>query len=116
MSSTVESNESGATFPLKVTVEFAGGSELLFGGQKKIDLELPVHEPSKGERFQIRHLLAHLCSKHLRDRPELFVQGDDIRPGILIVINDVDSELLGHLNYELQSADTVLFISTLHGG
>jgi ubiquitin related modifier 1 len=111
-SSVVES----ASNPLKVTVEFGGGSELLFGGQKRIDLELPAQSSTGDRQFTIRDLLAHLCAKHLRDRPELFVQGEDIRPGILIVVNEVDSELLGHLDYVLQSSDTILFISTLHGG
>jgi molybdopterin converting factor small subunit len=36
-------------------------------------------------------------------------------PGILIMINDVDSEIEG-LNVELKNGDVVTFISTLHGG
>lgn len=38
------------------------------------------------------------------------------RPGILVLINDVDWELEGKLEYELEEGDTISFISTLHGG
>ena len=43
-------------------------------------------------------------------------QGDTVRPGILVLVNDADWELLGQLSYLLQPDDTVVFISTLHGG
>lgn len=38
------------------------------------------------------------------------------RPGILVLINDTTWELEGEESYELQPGDTVLFVSTLHGG
>jgi hypothetical protein len=38
------------------------------------------------------------------------------RPGILVLINDADWELEGEDAYVLQPGDTVLFVSTLHGG
>ena len=38
------------------------------------------------------------------------------RPGILVLVNDVDWELEGKLKYELEDGDTISFISTLHGG
>ena len=46
----------------------------------------------------------------------MFIQGDSIWPEMLVVINDADWELLGELDYQLQDQDSVLFISTLHGG
>ncbi|XP_008486555.2 ubiquitin-related modifier 1 homolog, partial [Diaphorina citri] len=52
----------------------------------------------------------------LTERPELFVQGDSVRPGILVLINEADWELYGELTYELKENDTIMFISTLHGG
>ena len=33
-----------------------------------------------------------------------------------MLINDVDWELEGKLEYELEEGDTISFISTLHGG
>lgn len=38
------------------------------------------------------------------------------RPGILVLINEADWELMGELDYELQENDNIVFISTLHGG
>ena len=39
-----------------------------------------------------------------------------MRPGILVLVNDADWELLGELDYQLQDQDSVLFISMLHDG
>ncbi|KAF5928226.1 hypothetical protein HPG69_016599 [Diceros bicornis minor] len=111
----------------------------------------------------IRNLLVWIKKNLLKERPELFLQGDSVRPGILVLINDADWELLvstsgallpptppltalvgkpgashqaqigwldnplshfglqtgatqGELDYQLQDQDSVLFISTLHGG
>lgn len=52
----------------------------------------------------------------LREREELFMQNESIRPGILVLVNDTDWELLGELDYEIQQTDNISFISTLHGG
>ena len=38
------------------------------------------------------------------------------RPGILVLVNDVDWELTGELHTEVADGDSVVFISTLHGG
>lgn len=38
------------------------------------------------------------------------------RPGILVLINDADWELEGEDKYELKDRDSILFVSTLHGG
>ena len=38
------------------------------------------------------------------------------RPGILVMVNDVDWELSGREDTELEAGDTVVFLSTLHGG
>ncbi|NWZ20092.1 URM1 protein, partial [Asarcornis scutulata] len=64
----------------------------------------------------IRNLLKWIKTNLLKERPELFMQGESVRPGILVLINDADWELMGELDYKLQDQDNVLFISTLHGG
>ncbi|CAL8387239.1 unnamed protein product [Boreogadus saida] len=64
----------------------------------------------------MKQLLVWIGQNLLKERPELFVQGDNVRPGILVLINDADWELMGQLDYELQDKDNVVFISTLHGG
>ena len=40
----------------------------------------------------------------------------DVRPGILVLINEADWELMGQTDYALEDGDTIAFISTLHGG
>ncbi|KAF9892183.1 Ubiquitin- modifier 1 [Aspergillus nanangensis] len=49
-------------------------------------------------------------------RKELFILEDNVRPGILVLINDADWELEGEETYELQPGDNIVFVSTLHGG
>ncbi|XP_063836223.1 ubiquitin-related modifier 1 homolog [Ostrinia nubilalis] len=105
---------------LKLNIQFGGGAELLFDKIKKREVELPAlkkyfPEISK-ENWTIKELLQWIKDNLLKERPELFLQGDSIRPGILVLINDADWELYGELNYELQANDTIMFISTLHGG
>ncbi|KAM7356144.1 ubiquitin-related modifier 1 [Cochliomyia hominivorax] len=96
---------------LKIILEFSAGAELLFGNIKKREISLPGTE-----KWSIRNLLKWMHSNILTERPELFIQGDTVRPGILVLVNDTDWELLGELDYELKQNDNVLFISTLHGG
>uniref|UniRef100_A0A8C5PQB6 Ubiquitin-related modifier 1 n=1 Tax=Leptobrachium leishanense TaxID=445787 RepID=A0A8C5PQB6_9ANUR len=89
-----------------------GGAELLFDGIKKHHVSLP-DQPNP---WTLRQLLCWIRQNLLKERPELFIQGDTVRPGILVLINDSDWELMGELDYELQDRDNVVFISTLHGG
>lgn len=94
-----------------VRVEFAGGIESLFGNQKFIDFP---HLPESV--ITCKDLIDLLRREHLKQRVELFVQDQTVRPGILVLINDVDWELEDNLNYKLCNNDRILFISTLHGG
>ncbi|XP_052037987.1 ubiquitin-related modifier 1 isoform X1 [Apodemus sylvaticus] len=81
--------------PLCVEVEFGGGAELLFDGVKKHRVTLPGQE----DPWDIRNLLVWIKKNLLKERPELFIQGDSVRPGILVLINDADWELLStHLS------------------
>ena len=95
-----------------LTLEFTGGAELLFG-KKKVH---PIDLPNQQTPWTIRTLLVWIRENLLQERPELFIQGDSVRPGILVLVNDVDWELLDGLNYSLKENDNVLFVSTLHGG
>ncbi|CAO3673075.1 unnamed protein product [Umbelopsis ramanniana] len=52
----------------------------------------------------------------MTEKKELFVEKDTVRPGILVLINNVDWELCDELDYQLQDNDEIVFISTLHGG
>jgi len=98
---------------MQVRVEFGGGLEILFGGRKALDLELPE---SKHENWNIGKLIEYLRENFIKEREELFATGEKIRPGILVLVNDVDYEIYGATSYTLKQNDTILFISTLHGG
>lgn len=64
----------------------------------------------------MRSLILWVRNHLLRERPELFVSEDGLRPGILCLVNDADWELEGTVEYRVQDGDRIAFISTLHGG
>ncbi|KAF3422924.1 hypothetical protein E2986_12428 [Frieseomelitta varia] len=72
---------------------FRGGAELLFDKRKKHSVNLP------GSDWTIQKLLFWMKDNLLKERPELFMQDDTVRPGILVLINDTDWELL--VNHEI---------------
>lgn len=97
---------------LRLTIEFSGGAELLFDKVKNHKIILPA----EATPWTLRRLINWISSNLLKERPELFVQGDTVRPGILVLVNQTDWALLGELDYILEDNDVVVFISTLHGG
>ncbi|XP_057979828.1 ubiquitin-related modifier 1 homolog 1-like [Malania oleifera] len=98
---------------MQLTLEFGGGLELLCDSKKmhKVD----VH-PEAGEKFTMKDLLSWVRVNLIKERPEMFMKGDSVRPGVLVLVNDCDWELLGQLDAALEAKDVVVFISTLHGG
>ncbi|KAJ3304432.1 hypothetical protein HDV03_002776 [Kappamyces sp. JEL0829] len=95
---------------MEIKVEFGGGLELLFEGKKSMSLTLDAS-------VQTLHELIHwIKDNRLKERQELFIQDNTIRPGILVLVNDADWELEGQEQYRLQPGDCIVFISTLHGG
>ncbi|XP_076425192.1 ubiquitin-related modifier 1 isoform X1 [Peromyscus maniculatus bairdii] len=60
--------------PLCVEVEFGGGAELLFDGVKKHQVTLPEQEGP----WDIRNLLVWIKKNLLKERPELFIQGESV--------------------------------------
>ncbi|KAL4720378.1 hypothetical protein ACJJTC_010036 [Scirpophaga incertulas] len=105
---------------LKIDLLFGGGAELLFDKIKKRQVELPplnkYFSDAKKTEWTIREFIVWIKDNLLREREELFIQGDSVRPGILVLVNDSDWELCGELDYQLQNNDCIMFISTLHGG
>eukprot|EP00698_Gefionella_okellyi_P025248 TRINITY_DN917_c0_g1_i2.p1 TRINITY_DN917_c0_g1~~TRINITY_DN917_c0_g1_i2.p1 ORF type:complete len:106 (+),score=8.78 TRINITY_DN917_c0_g1_i2:84-401(+) len=105
---------------MKLTIEFSGGAELLFNKIKVHHLDTPETVKT------LRDLVCWIRDNLLQERPDLFVSHDtvyavlashcDRRPGILVLVNDTDWELLGGIDYTLEEGDTIVFISTLHGG
>jgi ubiquitin related modifier 1 len=52
----------------------------------------------------------------LLDVDSLIVSDDEVKAGILVLINDADWDLFDGANYVLGRKDRITFISTLHGG
>jgi ubiquitin related modifier 1 len=77
---------------------------------KKLDLTLDTTE------LTMEQLIDYLKRNHLKEKEELFISGSSVRPGIIVLVNDTDWELLDTNKYEMQDGDNVAFISTLHGG
>ncbi|EPQ51989.1 hypothetical protein GLOTRDRAFT_10508, partial [Gloeophyllum trabeum ATCC 11539] len=122
---------------ISLKVEFGGGLELLFDNQRSHKLTLPARVPLdnstssppssppspqnneyEGETkpVDVAYLVHWLRHHLLKERAELFMEGDTVRPGILVLINDTDWELEGEGEYVIKNGDEVVFISTLHGG
>ncbi|KAJ4831301.1 ubiquitin-like protein [Turnera subulata] len=99
---------------MKLTIEFGGGLELLCDSVKihKVNVELKNGE----KKLTMKDLLAWVGSNLIKERPEMFMKGDSVRPGVLVLVNDCDWELSGQLDTTLEDEDVVVFISTLHGG
>jgi len=114
---------------LILTIDFGGGAELLVKNKAKhheVTLETIKEEKSSKEiQWSLGHLLGWMRDNLLTpDRPELFLKNKnendvtklDVRPGILVLVNDADWELVGQTEYILENGDNVTFIYTLHGG
>lgn len=95
---------------MKVELEFRGGAELLVNGLTRHSVEL------EDGKWTVARLLTWIRDNLIQRTPELFIQGDSVRPGILVLINDTGWDLLGELEYQVVENDHIIFISTLHGG
>ncbi|KAI6230329.1 Ubiquitin-related modifier 1-like protein [Aphelenchoides fujianensis] len=94
-----------------LNLTFSGGSEVIFGDKRH-------HEVEVADELDVGALIEWIVERLVVDKPKtslLFVDGD-VRPGILVLVNDVDWEITGGLRTRLQNKDTITFISTLHGG
>ena len=119
-----------------VQVEFSGGLELLFSNRKSHKVDIPDKTPDD-KPTNIGYLIMWLKDNLLKEREELFLVGNTVsvsirfyefrlpkrilgiyfrRPGILVLINDIDWELEGEGDYVVKNGDQIVFISTLHGG
>ncbi|CAL1709833.1 unnamed protein product [Somion occarium] len=106
---------------LSLKIEFGGGLELLFSNQRSHKVTIPSRMPSgqgsENERpVDLKYLIFWLKDNLLKERVELFIENETVRPGILVLVNDTDWELEGEGEYQLQDGDEIVFISTLHGG
>ncbi|KAG5643495.1 Ubiquitin- modifier 1 [Asterophora parasitica] len=101
---------------ISLKVEFSGGLELLFSNQRSHAVTIPSTDPATSKPTDLQNLIFYLRDNLLKERVELFVETDTVRPGILVLVNDTDWELEGEGDYVLKDNDEIVFISTLHGG
>lgn len=95
-----------------LSIELSGGLEALFDKRKKLQLAFDGID-----KLSIRDLVTHLKDNIITSNAELFSTGDVVvRPGVLVLINDVDWEVGNGADSILHDGDRVTFISTLHGG
>lgn len=99
---------------LNIITEFTSGLQILFNNVKKHKIVLPETE----NPWTLGLLLFWIKDNILvdKDKSDLFMKGNTVRPGIIVAVNDQDWELLGDLKYQIKNNDNITFISTLHGG
>ncbi|EEB08461.1 ubiquitin family protein Urm1 [Schizosaccharomyces japonicus yFS275] len=96
---------------MSIRVELCGGLDLLFNKQK----ELTVQLTDIGQNATVGDLIQYMTNKiEDESKCELFVMDGSVRPGIIILVNDQDWELLDKEDYVLETKDNVVFVSTLH--
>ena len=101
------------TISAKCKVQFSGGLEMYFNNEREIQLEF---SHAQDAQWTIRDLIEKLRVGHMSDKEEMFVANGTVRPGIIVLINDTDWELMDTNDYPIENNDIIAFISTLHGG
>ncbi|KAL3994152.1 Urm1 (Ubiquitin related modifier) family protein [Acanthocheilonema viteae] len=101
---------------LSLKVEFSGGAESLFDMQKEFDIRIPNDSGPLFVSDLLRYINVNLIPDKSRSYLLLDKSGENVRPGILVLVNDVDWDLLQGPKTILDDGDVVSFISTLHGG
>ena len=64
----------------------------MFESKKKIELNFEVSK--ENQETKLRGVIEELRKSHLKDKEEMFVQSGTVRPGIIVLVNDTDWELL----------------------
>ncbi|KAI3718165.1 hypothetical protein L6452_19019 [Arctium lappa] len=90
---------------MQLTLEFGGGLELLCDSVKIHSVNVDL--PSKEKKLTMKHLLAWVRSNLIKEMPEMFMKGDTVRPGLLVLVNDCDCELRGQVDIAWKIAISV---------
>lgn len=99
---------------VNIIIEFTSGLQILFNNVKKHNVSLPKTDTPWTLGLLIFWIRDNLLVD--KEKYDLFIKGNTVRPGIIVAINDQDWELLGNVNYQIKNNDNIIFISTLHGG
>ncbi|EYC18568.1 hypothetical protein Y032_0027g1591 [Ancylostoma ceylanicum] len=92
-----------------LNLEFSGGCEFLVGNQK----EHKVTVPCDGDSVTVFELIRYVKEVMLKDcnRSDLLVEGGTVRPGVLVLVNECDWELLGCVRF---TSHTTIFICNMY--
>lgn len=83
---------------------------VLRGLTKKPEREASLEGGSLGA------LMENLRETEVRELKARLFSGSEVRPDVLIFVNDVGVELLGGMKAELKDGDEVTFLPSVHGG
>ncbi|KAJ1998057.1 Ubiquitin- modifier 1 [Coemansia thaxteri] len=123
MESSVRGSDSGDARPvahdekcLTITAMYSGGMERLIKDEKT-EVVHKIERKDDSTPLMMEEFIAYLGKTDVAEgKQDMFIQENSVRPGIMVIINMVDWEVEGELEYELKNNDCVEFISTLHGG
>ncbi|OII74870.1 uncharacterized protein cubi_03002 [Cryptosporidium ubiquitum] len=97
---------------MAIKIEFSGGLEVLTGDKQNVEIDLNDLESNS-----MKNLILYVKENIIQYRKDHFIEtGSKIKPGIIVLVNNCDWEILGGENYVLSNGDLVTFIMTLHGG
>ncbi|KAH8741099.1 hypothetical protein FG386_001651 [Cryptosporidium ryanae] len=95
-----------------VRIEFSGGLEVITGNKSCVDVDLSYLESNS-----LKSLISYIRDNIIQFRKDHFVEtGTKIKPGIIVLVNNCDWEIVGGEDYVLNNSDVITFIMTLHGG
>ncbi|KAK8565860.1 hypothetical protein V6N12_059406 [Hibiscus sabdariffa] len=92
---------------MHLTLEFGGGLELLCESVKVHNVNVDM--PKGADKLTMKDLLAWVRTNLIKERPEMFMKGESVRPGVLVLVNDCDWELSGQLDTTLEEKDVMLY-------
>jgi ubiquitin related modifier 1 len=82
----------------QILLEFSGGLEVIFDGTKECKVELPT------TMLTVKGLLEWMQKNMLKnnDRKEMLIQRNKVRPGVLVLVNQTDWEIIGGVSKNLK--------------
>lgn len=98
--------------PLMI-VEFSSGAEVSFGSSA---INISDDEIELQNMRKMRDLISYLYRNYEKSQNTLFKEDSTLSPGIVCFINEVDWQILGCEDADIDVGLRILFLSTMHGG